>query len=52
MNTSTKATVRIEDSKGTREYERTFRNPRTMQDFRIDLRNRVEPGATITVTQH
>lgn len=52
MNKVTKATVKIEDSKGTREYEKTFRNPKTMQAYRIDLRSRVETGATITITQH
>lgn len=52
MNKTTKATVKIEDSKGTREYEKTFRNAKTMQAYRIDLRNRVETGATITVDQH
>jgi hypothetical protein len=46
-----KAIVKIEDSVGTRQSVKTFRNAEDVQRHRLALKNRVEAGATVTVTK-
>lgn len=45
------AKVEIQDSKGTRTEIKNFKSNQAMQDYKQGLRNRVETGATVTVTK-
>lgn len=46
-----KATIKIEDSKGERTTEKNFRGSEQLEAYRQQLRNRVETGATVTITR-